>query len=465
MKLAYEEDLARLYWGDCRDLSDLPDESVHCVVTSPPYWGLRDYGLPPTVWGGWEDCEHEWGKEIKPGRKDSCRAEMEWTTGGPPGAKVLSQEPSQGSFCSLCDAWRGSLGLEPTPELYVQHIVEVFREVKRVLRRDGTVWLNMGDSYTSGGRKTRDPGQSIVRPALENWTAGRAENPPGLKDKDLIGIPWRVAFALQADGWWLRSDIIWSKPNPMPESVRDRPTKSHEYVFLLTKSARYFYDQAAIREPHSRNWSQEAWTNQRNYGTKESSMGVEHGGNKTIAQTYNPAGRNKRTVWEIPTAPYPEAHFATFPPALVEPCILAGTSEKGCCVECGAPWERVLERTGRLIGEDRGGDYQGRDKPSLVAGQKTLAGGIRYQPGSHYEVEDRGWQPTCDHEAKAVPCTVLDPFVGSGTAVYVARKLGRLGIGVDLKEEYLELARRRLTKEVTVEIEDTGETIKQEKLF
>ncbi len=233
-------------------------ESVHCVVTSPPYWGLRDYGLPGHVWGGEPDCDHEWGRSVK-GRTQSGSLSGSTLEGTPAGDE---RRPSWVSaFCTRCSAWFGTLGLEPTVDLYVKHIIEVFREVWRVLRKDGQLWLNLGDAYWGswgnyGGQGGPNGQRSKVterfdRPAY----ADNGRRPPQsysdsvLKPKDLIGLPWRVAFALQADGWWLRSDIVWHKLNPMPESVTDRPTRAHEYVFLLTKSAKYFYDADAIREP------------------------------------------------------------------------------------------------------------------------------------------------------------------------------------------------------------------------
>jgi DNA modification methylase len=277
---------------------------VQCVVTSPPYWGLRDYGID------------------------------------------------------------GQLGLEETPEEYVDKMVEVFRQIKRVLKHDGTVWLNLGDSYSAssgtGGTKSFQPKQPM-------FTYTR-KAPKNLKPKDLVGIPWRVAFALQADGWYLRQDIIWHKPNPMPESVTDRCTKSHEYIFLLTKSAKYFYDADAIRE------------NKGTFSTRKASPlaivdsgvlkspGIHGGFDKDITVE----GRNKRTVWTIPTAPYKEAHFAVFPPKLPELCIKAGSSE---------------------------GDI------------------------------------------------VLDPFFGSGTTGWVAQRLGRKWIGIELNEEYIKIAEKRFAQQ------------------
>lgn len=346
---------AYLLHGDARALP-LRTQSVQCVVTSPPYWGLRDYGIG------------------------------------------------------------GQLGLESTPDAYVSALVAIFREVWRVLADDGTVWLNLGDSY-SGSGKGGNPddgkqatnkgsqsigvlygktGESAREAALTNvsriWTAEA-----GIRRKQLIGIPWRVAFALQADGWYLRSDIIWSKPNPMPESVTDRPTKSHEYVFLLTKAERYYYDAQAIAEPVSAAMLLEMEQGYDGLGLKDyDGAGVQNPSSvkaRIIANARSRhmantprndgerwrvadggvaprgLGRNHRSVWVIPTSPYPDAHFATFPPKLIEPCILAGT---------------------------RPGDL------------------------------------------------VLDPFVGSGTTCAVALKLGRSAIGVDLNPAYLALASRRI---------------------
>ena len=272
----------RLLIGDCREsMASLPDASVQTCVTSPPYWGLRDYGHAD------------------------------------------------------------QLGLEPTPEQSVANMVDVFREVRRVLRDDATLWLNLGDSYAatqkgSGGteRGTIGSGAGQSTNAGSFYDARFNLAACGLKPKDLVGIPWRVAFALQADGWYLRSDIIWSKPNPMPESVTDRPTKAHEYVFLLSKSERYFYDVDAIREPHTSvpdgvtpiayaDTSREQSEREGRPGFRDS-IGVA---NRPKDYFGNPAGRNARSVWNIATAPFKGAHFATFPPELAERCILAGSAK------------------------------------------------------------------------------------------------------------------------------------------
>jgi DNA modification methylase len=248
----------------------LPDASVQCVVTSPPYWGLRDYGM------------------------------------------------------------EGQIGLERTPDEFVSRLVDVFREVRRVLADDGTLWLNLGDSYAGSGKgegdtKTSNKGNPHSRPMTVSRRRDNAEIPRsdvrvrGLKPKDIVGVPWLAAFALRVDGWYLRQDIIWSKPNPMPESVTDRCTKAHEYLFLLSKSARYFYDAEAIKEDAVYGDASELKKWPQGWATEGDHSAVDH------ASTKDSAKKNRRSVWSIPTEPFPEAHFATFPTALVEPCILAGT--------------------------------------------------------------------------------------------------------------------------------------------
>lgn len=260
-------------------LRSLPDGIVHTCVTSPPYWGLRDYGVA------------------------------------------------------------GQIGLEPTPEEYVEKMVEVFREVRRVLRDDGTLWLNLGDSYAghtkAGDKRFGNPEFNKNRPSRAQTKTPGKSVPTGLKPKDLVGIPWRVAFALQADGWYLRSDIIWHKPNAMPESVKDRPTKAHEYIFLLAKSPRYYYDADAIREPHARLWNEKnggsfAKPNHEEAQAKKVSGALNHRGSYPMP---NPKGRNKRTVWTVATKPFKGAHFAVFPPDLIEPCILAGSPPGGVVLD------------------------------------------------------------------------------------------------------------------------------------
>lgn len=381
---AYNGDTTQtIYQGDALEvLRSLPSESVHCCITSPPYFGLRDYGID------------------------------------------------------------GQIGLEETPDAYVQRLVEVFREVRRVLRDDGTLWLNLGDSYAGSGKgPAGNLGKKHNERHMEH-TNSSGNIPNGLKAKDLIGIPWKVAFALQADGWYLRQDIIWHKPNPMPESVTDRCTKSHEYIFLLSKSAKYYYDSDAIREPLAASTQNDPRMQDmgRTYNGKGRGAYGEIGkaNGSMEAWTLNPNGRNKRSVWTVSTKPFPEAHFAVYPPDLIEPCILAGTSPMAC-PHCGAPWKRVVEREPMEI------KRSGRDA-ALGKYGKTAASGTMIKPATSVTI---GWQPTCTCEGNdgSGRCVVLDPFVGSGTTLLVAQRLGRSGIGIELNPDYCAMASRRIDRE------------------
>lgn len=408
--------------GDCRDLlRTLPDESVHCCISSPPYWGLRDYGT--AQWnGGDAGCDHVKGKA----RQDN--GERTWD-GGP----IQSGPLYFTAICGKCGARRidSQLGLERSLGEHVEVMTEVFREVRRVLRRDGTCWINYGDAYASSvnGRKAAD----IVDDDRTFRDKPFSTIGNGLKPKDLCGVPWRIAFALQADGWYLRQDIIWSKPNPMPESVRDRCTKAHEYIFLLSKSERYYYDADAIREENSERY-QEPTTWERHGQAKTAAERRDANGinaNGANAARFNGLGRNKRSVWEIATAPFSSAHFATFPPALIEPCILAGCP-KECCARCGAPWVREVERTAMVI--DRSNRTHDR-------GQTRSSGTMIKPPTS----KTLGWLPSCSCTGtNSTPGTVLDPFGGAGTTGLVADRLGRNAILIELNPQYAEMAERRI---------------------
>lgn len=640
----------RLLQGHVLDcLRELEDESVQCVVTSPPYFGLRSYSTEPQVWGGEPGCEHEWAElpvrhSQPPGKKDPGAKS---TLGVKAGKETLSraalndQEGArafamESDTCARCGAWRGELGLEPTPRLYVEHMTEVFREVKRVLRKDGVCFLNLATTYASGDRSASpsprrqrvraygtdgtglrdfrgpdsacldlcdgcladfltqcvhsghtvrpralaepphaqidrdsepqgsEPGASraelddaLASTTLESWrllrgacsrcdsrasaleamrsasresrgsvgssaySDGRvlieptsaARNPDRepsdsawehysstLKPKDLIPIPHMVAMALQADGWWLRSEICWTKADAMPESVQDRPTRAHEMVFMLTKSPRYFYDSFAVSEP---------------------TAGADGSGTR----------RNLRTVWEITTESFSGAHFAVMPKKLVALALRAGTSEYGACVDCGAPFTRILEARSLNRNElppdhpeyrparydsGKAGDPQSpgagqrfsqvdmlgwvptcgcysSDQVGLPVGSDTEPGYSCHHCGKPFQVAKRGesvaerkarqperwresdgvaprsdggllqqgvrvssvsaepvtvgWEPSCDCEPERRPCVVMDPFLGSGTTAVVARNMGLHCVGIELSEEYAAMISERTTQQ------------------
>jgi len=298
-------------------IKEIPDNSIQCCVTSPPYWGLRDYGTA-TWLDGDAECDHL-------GKPMATKANINRNCGTGNDIKNASAREFFKDVCGKCGAKRMDLqlGLEPTPEAYVENMVAVFREVRRILKDDGVLWLNLGDSYSGSGKgaygdgvvrlSDKSPKQATSRGTTEGVFV---KQDAGLKPKDLVGIPWRVAFALQADGWWLRQDIIWHKPNPMPESVTDRCTKAHEYLFMLTKSARYYFDNEAIKEPVKQDW-----------GTRNRENGKYHNDgtgltpHSGLEKSYSTA--NKRSVWSITTKPFRGAHFAVMPEALCEPPILA----------------------------------------------------------------------------------------------------------------------------------------------
>lgn len=316
-------------------LRRLPDDSVQSCITSPPYYGLRNYGTTPQTFSGTTPCEDgcDW-QDAAPRRK---RSPEDVTAGTKQDTNTGTKHhlPSTRT-CAVCGAWQGELGLEPTPELYITHLVEIFREVRRVLKPSGTLWLNIGDSYTSGKSRYSTKEQTVAgggeRPekygVMHNGGKPNMYYHPTLKDKDLMLIPARLAIALQEDGWYVRSDIIWEKPNCMPESVRDRPTKSHEYIFLLTKSASYYYDAEAVREPWNDKRPADLYRAKHGHKQYNGKWRNDIGGKLPQSKVVgNPEkGRNKRTVWRISTKSYKGAHFATFPPDLIRPCVLAGSN-------------------------------------------------------------------------------------------------------------------------------------------
>lgn len=455
----------RILIGDVRaKLAELADESVHCVVTSVPYYGLRAY-LPD-------------------GHPDK----------------------------------RFEMGGEPTLAEYLVDMVGVFREVKRVMRRDATCWLNIGDSYardmakgqhkpgdsgkqdyiiTEGGGKAAGGMKFRMKPGEKHFGVhmghcnqgdyegvccyGEDERCPalpeapggGLKPKDLMMVPARLALALQDDGWWIRKDIIWAKPNPMPESCTDRPTSSHEHIFLLTKSERYFFDAEAVRETAefgpsiARDGAKHGPFASKELGEKGGFRGGSRasskikipggwdrgaGGHGTIhrdgrtSAEYQEAevraGRNIRDVWIMASAPFPEAHFATFPPELPERCINAGTSEHGCCPSCGAPWRRVVGAAEPTGGRGAGNGFKRPERLTHADANGARGDETPWVPKSR---STTGWEKACACEVlPPVPAVVLDPFAGACTTLMVADQLGRDAVGIELSEAYAAMGQRRI---------------------
>lgn len=482
-------ELNRVHLGRSPEcLKAIPDGTVHTCITSPPYYGLRDYKT--AKWeGGDPKCDHDvqrWG-----GPKQTQGAQ----SGHASKADRLDRQE-----CTKCGARRVDfqIGLEQTPDEYISQLVEVFREVRRVLHPTGTFWLNLGDCYandtkwggSSGGKHAKDlhgnPGGM-----------GREKRSTGLKAKDLVMIPARVALALQADGWYLRSQIPWVKRNAMPESTADRPSSAVEYVYLFSKEKDYYFDMEAVKVPCSDNPVSEARRNRADFGTvgtkaiqgswfgqsgkgKNSGtrswpgIGPKHGGERNRGEEYKPMEggslRQRRNsdwffeswqgLWVEDEEPIAfivnpkacsDAHFATFPSKLVEPMILAGTSEKGCCPKCGAPWGRKVESVPSVSKEcpKTQAAHEARGGTGKPVGTVGKSGSGRIEGYT----TTLGWQPTCncpgldgDHPGSdcaeednwpRVPCIVLDPFAGTGTTVVTAMALGREGIGFDISEEYV----------------------------
>lgn len=468
----------------CADARRIPlaDETVQCVVTSPPYWGLRKYsGEQELVWGGAEGC----------------------------------------------GAWRGAFGLEPTVEMYVAHTVEILREIRRVLRKDGVVFWNVGDSYNAHPGQRTEHDKAGYKQATDRGSCESASrNDTQLKAKDLCLIPFRVALAAQADGWWVRSDIIWSKPNPMPESVTDRPTDAYEHILMLTRSAKYYWDAEAVKEaasgtsahdltgqgysppgqsPSNGNRGRGGASAFRGQGHfREGENGPANREGRDMKEVGAGVSRNLRNVWEFPTQPNSWAHckacnhvydskiglprrkvqddegkerveigcsrcgawgqwtehFATFPEELPRRCIKSATSEKGACATCGAPWVRVVEK--KVHFESGSGKAGNPPTGKRIENEQAQSGDYDIRMGPVVDSKTIGWRAGCECSGQCIvnseeqnnpdaesvhcslstiPCLCLDPFGGSGTTAKVAIELGRRAVSLDLA--YHDLAKKR----------------------
>ena len=433
-----------LIGNNMEKLKEIESESVDCIVSSPPYFGLRDYGT--ASWeGGDSNCDHKYGRNSRGGLTEKQNSNV-----GSFGDEAIKH----GEKCKKCGAKRTDeqFGLEETLEEYIEKTVLLFEELRRVLKPQGTVWWNIGDSYASKSSAWGGRGKNSIlnKTGLEDKQRRNTVVPDGLKAKDLMMIPARVAIALSENGWYLRSEIIWHKPNPMPESVKDRPTSAHEKIYLFAKNKKYYYDADAIRVPQKQDSiaraGRDVWKNNKidtgNYSIPnvDSAKKLNQKVRDTVSEGKIPMA-NKRNVWTVTTKPFRGAHFAVFPPDLIEPCIKAGSSEHGCCSECGNPYIRdtkVVSVPQRTTRDNMVGVIPGRNKTSRM-NSKEMESLVR---------EERGWVATCKCNADVVKSVVLDPFGGSGTTGLVANNLGRNAILIELNEEYVEIAKKRLGEDL-----------------
>lgn len=422
--------------GDCYELlKTLPAASIDCVITSPPYFRVRDYFAPKTHW-------------------PECRLEV-----------------IEGFGAIIIPAMECCLGLEENYLHFIAHLVLIFEEIRRVLKPWGTAWINMGDTYAGNGAAYGNPEQStlIGRPqGTENGMATRAKKAaPGIKKKDLFGIPWLLAFALRQAGWYLRSDIIWNKENPQPESVTDRPVKAHEYIFLLSKQKHYYYDHHAIRTPiKEESLKRQLRAIGNNHKHLQGAPGqpphtikrpVPNLNNKATGmealdagRAIDAAGANKRSVWTVNTRGFKGSHFAVYPKELIKDMVLAGTSEHGNCAECGKPWSRIVEKTivptkkagNKVVVDDRDRNADDNDQGS----NRALDG---HKPGHVSMVITRGWEKGCKCATEeVVRPIVLDPFGGRGTTGVVARNLSRDWLLMEIGEHYVKIANKWMKEEL-----------------
>lgn len=478
-----------IHQGDAtQTLAEMPESSVHCVMTSPPYFGLRDYGEDvETVFGGDDDCDHDWVTRRKPPQGGENTEENPPNTGADTttqDTRVRGGDGVESDHCTVCSAWRGQLGLEPRLDQFIENLVAVGEELHRVLRPDGSWWLNLGDSFAGSGRGQWDDDDGRPKETVRPDSGDRPDQESGLQRKSKMLVPHRVAIALQDAGWVVRSDAVWAKPNPMPHPVEDRLNEHKEYLFHLAPAPDYWFDLDSIREPHKQNSIERRQRADGTRGGPETHGLAEHTGFGDGDLHAN--GKNPGDILEIPVKSFPEAHFAVFPPELCETPIKSSCPPV-VCDGCGMPYERETVKTPlweqdpetvdrrkaqialekyreseltvehleavRSLGFGDGdhGDASQGSKDRLPESTRRLAMEAKDVLGGYFReftsasraVGDWRQQCECD-TTETEPGIVLDPFAGAGTTCLVAKEMRRRFVGIDLNPDYVALAQRRV---------------------
>jgi DNA modification methylase len=407
----------RIIHADARKSGE-PDKSVHVSISSPPYWGLRFYSTDPKTWGGDAACEHDWDEAAGYVGHRGNRGQVPQTK-WKANTTYPQHEGVPQATCRKCGSWRGELGQEPTPEMFCEHLVEVYREVRRILRDDGSAWVNLGVTYAASTRGAGGQGKQQTN-AGSVFEDRKAQVPPGYKAKDLIDIPAMFADAMRRDGWYYRCRAPWLKINAMPGSMRDRPHTATEYWMLFSKQARYYYDPESVREVTRYRRDADWWYE--SAGQLGAVIGTD----------------GMPLAFDFPIGGFRGAHFATMPLEMVSPCVRLSTSDTGCCPRCGSPHVRVIKK-------DRKATRPAKE--SKVFGHEGAESGNR-DPGRHITVVTTlGWKPSCDCPAgDPVPAIVHDPFNGASTTAIAAMELGRHYVGTEVNKQYIGISHQRVAE-------------------
>jgi len=455
--------MLRVLVGDSRvKASELEHDSIQLIICSPPYLNQRDYKVGDLVWGGTPLCNHQWGEKLtNPARDDRSPAKMrqDGARTGNNIKKTKFNPKTSGAYCGLCGAWRGPLGAEPDPWLYVEHLVEVFEACKPVLRPDGQLWVNLNDGWcgTGYGKGTGN----FAHKSTDHCMKKKMAVPEGMKRKDLMGLPWMFAMAMRDAGWWWRAWCPWLKRSSMPDSADDRPGNALEVWLQFTKTDTYFHDVDAVRLPlltadglgrrrRNTDWffeSLELVIEQMEDELLQLKQAVKKGaiteGENLLGLVFNPGGGM-------------DEHFATYPLDMILPIIKAATSEHGCCLFCKAPYTRIIVKANdqdpaikewkKRCGSDVDGVYTGKDardfESSGAQSPASVKANVLANMGKRVQI---GWRQTCSCElAEPVACTILDPFCGTGTSLVAAKTIGLSGIGIEIGEQHAESAIKHL---------------------